>query len=222
MKKWSLAFVLLLSACQSPDEVTQNPEEPRPTETEEQPSQSNEPSTPVQEETVVDLHDYFLPNQSVAKFEGMGNEYATYTLTTQHLYEDYVGTYEDNGGTVMQRIYRIEDERIVKILEEAEAYDADFPALSELEGLPEMETYLSLPIEEGTEFNGWTITATNQTIDTPLQTFNHVFVLSQQGADQSVVERYFAEGFGEIKRVFRMPVSEGEKYEVTSTISAID
>lgn len=220
MKKWSLLIVLLLSACQTPNEETQQPTEPSPTETEQQPAEPNEPSA--EEEVAVDLHNYFLPNQSVAQFEGMGNEYASYTLTTQHLYEDYVGTFEDNGGTVMQRIYRIEDDRIVKILEEAEAYDADFPALSELESLPEIETYLSLPIEEGTEFNGWTITAIDQTIDTPLQTFDHVFVLSQEGSDQSVVERYFAEGFGEVKRVFRMPGGEGEEYEVTSTIATVD
>ncbi|MFC4354684.1 hypothetical protein ACFO0S_06255 [Chryseomicrobium palamuruense] len=222
MKKWSLLIVLLLSACQLETEETRQPVEPSTPVTEEQQPDTNEPSTPAEEETVVDLHDYFLPNQSSAQFEGMGNEYATFTLKTQHLYEDYVGTYEDNGGTVMQRIYRIEDERIVMILEEAEAYDADFPPLSELEALPEIETYLSLPIEEGTEFNGWTITAIDQTIDTPLQTFDHVFVLSQEGADQSVVERYFAEGFGEIKRVFRMPGGEGEEYEVTSTIASLE
>lgn len=221
MRKWSLLLILFLTACQPDTEETTEPVEPTTPDTEEQEPDVNEPVT-AEEEKDVDLHDFFLPNQSVAHFEGMGNEYASYKLTTQHLYEDYVGTYEDNGGTVMQRIYRIEEDRVVKILEEAEAYDADFPSLNELDALPEIETYLSLPIEEGSEFNGWTITAINQSIETPLQTFDHVFVLSQEGADQSVVERYFAEGYGEIKRVFKMPGGEGEEFEVTSTIAQIE
>ena len=61
MKKWSLLIVLLLSACQTPNEETQQPTEPSPTETEQQPAEPNEPSA--EEEVAVDLHNYFLPNQ---------------------------------------------------------------------------------------------------------------------------------------------------------------
>lgn len=227
MKRWSIVLVALLAACSPSGQNAVDPEPSTEVEEEntEQPTENEEEQNQEEQEeeqtTAINLHEFFMPNQSEALFEGYGNEYATYTLTTQHLYENYVGTFEDNGGTVMQRIYRIEDERIVKIYEQAEAYDADFPALSELEALPEMETYLALPFEEGNEFNGWTIVAVGQTVETPFQTFEDVIVLTQEGADQSIVEKYFVKGYGEVKRVFKMSEEENEEFEVTSTLAEV-
>lgn len=221
MKKWSILLIALLAACSPGEQSNDGSEAVQPAPEEPEVTDNEEPTEePV--EKPIELHKFFMPNQTTAKFLGDGNEYATYTLTTQHLYEDYIGTFEDNGGTVMQRIYRIEEDRIVKILEEAEAYDADFPALNELELLPEIETYLSIPIEEGTEFNGWTIIAVDQTLETPYEVFENVFILSQEGADQSITERYFVEGYGEVKRVFRMPNGEEADFEVTSTLTEVN
>ncbi|PJK17672.1 hypothetical protein CQS04_02000 [Chryseomicrobium excrementi] len=218
MKKLLLLLVMLLAACSQQAADDPSPQ-PQPTPTEEQPSTEEPAETP---ETEIDLHDYFMPNQSIASFLGDGNEYATYTLSTQHLYENYIGTLEDNGGTVMQRIYRVEENRIVKIFEQAEAYDADFPALSELESMPELEIYLSLPFEVGHEFNGWTITDTNASLETPYQNFSDVLVMEQEGSDGSILQKYFAQGFGEVKRVFKMPGGEGEQFEVTSTLESVE
>lgn len=210
----SLFAVALLVGCTDQSSTTPQPNDPPSTET--------EPEIEEPQEMGPDLHTYFMPNQSIARFEGMGNEYATYTLETQYLYDDYIGTLEDNGGTVVQRIYRVEENRIVKIFEEAEAYEADFPPFNELESMPELETYLSLPLEEGTAFGGWTIEQVDGTLETPFQTFTDVIMLSQEGEDQSVIEKYFVEGFGEVKRVFRMPGGEGEEFEVISTLQSVD
>lgn len=210
----SLFAIALLVGCTDQSSTTPQPNDPPSTET--------EPEIEEPQEMGPDLHTYFMPNQSIARFEGMGNEYATYTLETQYLYDDYIGTLEDNGGTVVQRIYRVEENRIVKIFEEAEAYEADFPPFNELESMPELETYLSLPLEEGTTFGGWTIEQVDGTLETPFQTFTDVIMLSQEGEDQSVIEKYFVEGFGEVKRVFRMPGGEGEEFEVTSTLQSVD
>lgn len=210
----SLFAVALLVGCTDQSSTTPQPNDPPSTET--------EPEIEEPQEMGPDLHAYFMPNQSIARFEGMGNEYATYTLETQYLYDDYIGTLEDNSGTVVQRIYRVEENRIVKIFEEAEAYEADFPPFNELESMPELETYLSLPLEEGTTFGGWTIEQVDGTLETPFQTFTDVIMLSQEGEDQSVIEKYFVEGFGEVKRVFRMPGGEGEEFEVTSTLQSVD
>ena len=210
----SLFAVALLVGCTDQSSTTPQPNDPPSTET--------EPEIEEPQEMGPDLHTYFMPNQSIARFEGMGNEYATYTLKTQYLYDDYIGTLEDNSGTVVQRIYRVEENRIVKIFEEAEAYEADFPPFNELESMPELETYLSLPLEEGTTFGGWTIEQVDGTLETPFQTFTDVIMLSQKGEDQSVIEKYFVEGFGEVKRVFRMPGGEGEEFEVTSTLQSVD
>lgn len=212
----SLFAVALLVGCTDQSSTTPQPNDPSSTETE------TEPEIVEPQEMGPDLHTYFMPNQSIARFEGMGNEYATYTLETQYLYDDYIGTLEDNGGTVVQRIYRVEENRIVKIFEEVEAYEADFPPFNELESMPELETYLSLPLEEGTAFGGWTIEQVDGTLETPFQTFTDVIMLSQEGEDQSVIEKYFVEGFGEVKRVFRMPGGEGEEFEVISTLQSVD
>lgn len=212
----SLFAVALLVGCTDQSSTTPQPNDPPSTETE------TEPEIEEPQEMGPDLHTYFMPNQSIARFEGMGNEYATYTLETQYLYDDYIGTLEDNSGTVVQRIYRVEENRIVKIFEEAEAYEADFPPFNELESMPELETYLSLPLEEGTAFGGWTIEQVDGTLETPFQTFTDVIMLSQEGEDQSVIEKYFVEGFGEVKRVFRMPGGEGEEFEVISTLQSVD
>ncbi|MBM7705631.1 hypothetical protein JOD03_000514 [Chryseomicrobium aureum] len=212
----SLFAVALLVGCTDQSSTTPQPNDPPSTETE------TEPEIEEPQEMGPDLHTYFMPNQSIARFEGMGNEYATYTLETQYLYDDYIGTLEDNGGTVVQRIYRVEENRIVKIFEEVEAYEADFPPFNELESMPELETYLSLPLEEGTAFGGWTIEQVDGTLETPFQTFTDVIMLSQEGEDQSVIEKYFVEGFGEVKRVFRMPGGEGEEFEVISTLQSVD
>lgn len=212
----SLFAVALLVGCTDQSSTTPQPNDPPSTETE------TEPEIEEPQEMGPDLHTYFMPNQSIARFEGMGNEYATYTLETQYLYDDYIGTLEDNGGTVVQRIYRVEENRIVKIFEEVEAYEADFPPFNELESMPELETYLSLPLEEGTAFGGWTIEQVDGTLETPFQTFTDVIMLSQEGENQSVIEKYFVEGFGEVKRVFRMPGGEGEEFEVISTLQSVD
>ena len=193
------------------DTVKEPIEEETPTSTVEKPE-------PIPTET--NLNQFFLTDGSSAQFLGDGNEYASYSLKTQWMNENYVATYEDNGGTVMQRIYRISTDKISLLAENGEAYEAQMPSIEELDAMPEIGVYLSTPLEVGTEFNDWIITSTSETVETPLQMFTDVIVIEKKEEQGNVNRKYFAKEFGEIKREFIMYEGEQETI-ISSTIEKV-
>lgn len=182
-------------------------------------SSSEEVATPT--ESPLSLSYFFMPDNSVAHFRGEGNEYASYSLTTLYPHENYVTTYEDNDGTVMQRIYHIQDDKISIIAENGEAYEPTTHSLAELQAMQEIEVYFASPIEVGATFNRWKITSTTETLKTDLQTFDDVIVIEKTNEDHSITRKYFAKNFGEIKREFIMQEGD-EQFIVTSVLESID
>ncbi|SDN08067.1 hypothetical protein SAMN05518871_103233 [Psychrobacillus sp. OK028] len=182
--------------------------------------------TPITEPDVVteestDLMQYFLNDNSTAKFRGEGNEYAAFTLKTYHLFDNYVATYEDNGGTVMRRYYKISPTEITLIDEQGEAYEVANPTLQELQAMETISVYLKTPLEVGTEFDGWKITSSTTTVETDLQTFANVLVLEKIDDQGNLMRKYFAKGFGEIKREY-MSTNEEEPFTISSIIEKIE
>ncbi|WP_313890776.1 hypothetical protein [Psychrobacillus sp.] len=167
-----------------------------------------------------DLRQFFMADQASANFIGEGNEYASYTLKTVHLSDNYVVTYENNGGTVLQRIYKITDEKVSILAENEEAYDEKTPTLEELNTMQEKKIYLVAPLTVGSEFGGWKVTSTTETIKTNVQTFTDVIVIEKIDEQNTIVRKYFAKDFGEIKREFIMNI-EGEETIISSTIDQI-
>lgn len=210
MKKLILILsILILAACAR--------EETNPPPIKEEPSEVQKEEEP---KNTVDLSTYFMKDGTTAEFKGEGNEYAHYMSRTQRLYDRYVSVYEDNGGTVMLRTFRIDDDKIVVIQEEGESYETVTPAENELDEMEPMYTYLQLPLNKGATFNGWAVIDEKATLDTPLQEFTDVLVIEKKGEDGSTIRKYFAEGYGEIKREFIM--NEGDQeFAVTSTIEKI-
>lgn len=200
-----LISTLLLVACGT--------EKPVETETTTK-SPSEEVVTP--SEQSISLSHFFMPDNSVAQFKGEGNEYASYSLRTHYPYENYVITYEDNGGTVAQRIYNIQDNKISLIAQNGEVYEPTTPSLQELQAMQEIEVYLATPFEVGAEFSEWKITSTTDTLETALQTFDHVIVMEKTNEDGSIMRKYFTENFGEIKREFIM--QEGDDQSIVSSV----
>lgn len=175
--------------------------------------------TPATEQ--VALADFFLKDGAVASFRGEGNEFATYTAKTERLFNRYVNVYEDNGGTVVLRTFRIDEDKIVVIQEKGEAYEMETFTEEQLTVMTPLYTYLQLPLKVGTTFDNWTITDTNATVETPLQTFKEVIIIEGKGEGESITRRYFAKGFGEIKREFVM-VDGDQEFRVTSTIEKVE
>jgi hypothetical protein len=210
--------ILFLFACGADPSNDNDPVEPTAGETPTSTVEKPEPEPVVPTET--NLNQFFLTDGSSAQFLGDGNEYASYSLKTQWMNENYVATYEDNGGTVMQRIYRISTDKISLLAENGEAYDAQMPSVEELEAKPEIGIYLSTPLEVGTEFNDWIITSTSETVETSLQMFTDVIVIEKKEEQGNLNRKYFAKEFGEIKREFIMHEGEQEII-ISSTIEKV-
>ncbi|TQR20669.1 hypothetical protein [Psychrobacillus vulpis] len=204
--------ILFLFACEQNQTNSTKPE--TAPEDEQTPIAVKEQSTPD-----ITRSTFFMGDKSSAQFKGEGNEYASYTLKTDYLYDHYVSTYEDNGGTVMQRIYRISNDKITIVLEVAEAYETNNPTLEELDAMPDLKIYLAGPFDVGTKFDGWKIISTSDTLATATQNFQDVIVI-EKIEKESKIRKYFAKDFGEIKREFIMNTN-GEENIISSTFEKI-
>jgi len=165
---------------------------------------------------------YFMPDGSTASFLGEGNEYASFTLRTDYLEDDHVAVYEDNGGTVMLKVYRLGEDAIELVLEQGEFYEDYAATAEELEALEPIRTYLSFPLETGTAIGQRTVVETDAVVETPFQDFEQVTVLESEETEGSVAKTYFAEGYGEIKREFRMQEEGQDEFVVTSVLEELE
>jgi hypothetical protein len=166
------------------------------------------------------LSSFFLENGSIAKYLGKGNEFASYTAMTQWHDDKHVSIYEDNGGTIVLRTYRIDDDSIELIQEQGEFYGTYQPTSQELKSLPEISTLLDLPLTKGNTFDAWTIIEINQKLATPYKVFDDVMVLEMTSQGGAIIQKFFAEGFGEVKREFIMKDGKNE-FIVSSTLESI-
>jgi len=215
-----LSVLLLLVAC-----GTESSEEPNsPDEDGKLTEEGSENGEKPEEQPAanVDPHDFFMPDASIATFLGEGNEYASFTLRTVYMDDQHIATYEDNGGTVILKVYRVGENEVELVKEQAEFYE-DFVASSdELEALQPIRTYLTLPLEVGTVIEDWTVTETATTVKTAFQNFENVSVLESEETENTINKTYFAEGYGEVKREFRMQEEGQQEFVVTSVLESID
>lgn len=169
----------------------------------------------------VDAYAYFMADGTTAHFKGEGNEFATLTIRTNYLEENHVALYEDNGGTRVLRVYRLSEERIELVKEEAEFYDDYNPTLEELQALEPISTYLEFPLKKGDIIDGRTIVDTQATVQTPYKTFKRAVVFESESEGGGLNRSYFVEGFGEVKREFILEEGE-DTFTVTSSLEKIE
>ncbi|MFC4712785.1 hypothetical protein [Planococcus dechangensis] len=236
MKYWvgagGLALILTVAGCGTQDVATeQEPEEvaveEETTEAVDQPEAETETEDSKggdshdDEGTAVDPYDYFLEDGSTARFEGYGNEFAEFTLRTDYMEANHVATYEDNGGTVGLKVFRLHDDRIELVKQEGEFYEDFEASFEELQALEVISTYLEFPIEQDQEIGDATVVETGASLETPYRNFEDVFVLEQE-EEGSINRNYFVEGFGEVKREFRANPDDPEEFWITSTLASIE
>ncbi len=223
---WILSFLFFLSACGYNTETNSNDgsnlnENRNDEERTNEDNDENEQPDINSDEDSIDLSNFFMKDKMVAKYLGEGNEYATYTARTQWHNDHTVSIFEDNGGTILLRTYRITEKAIELINEQGEFYGEFNPTNDELDAMPAISTFLQFPIEKNKEFDGWTIIDVGLTLETPLQEFKDVIQIQKIDVTGSIQNRYIVENFGEIKREFIMD-EEDIQFSVTSTIESIE
>ena len=228
-----LSSLFFLNACND-EEKDVDETAPTSENIEEQPPKENDAAEPTnsnseeeshsEEPTDVEFNRYFKPADSTAYFIGDGNEYASYTEKTKWLSEDYIATIIDNGGAVIMKVYRIEDDQIVLIADELVETVPEqlvYPTLESLRELPALEIFLAGPLKVGTSFDQrWTIVETDFTLVTPYQTFKNVIVLEETG-EGFTNKKYLAENYGVIKTESIMSAELTEEVTVTSILEEI-
>lgn len=226
MKKKSLflpilLIVLIASGCTNKTTSLNNSGNSGETTNPNKQKENNEESNENLDQNNQSLLDYFLPAGSNAHFKGEGNEFAELDIDFAHPYEDYVILHENNGGSLIRHIYRIEKDQILTMEQKAVDLNEDFPSLEEIEAMESIGVYLKKPFEVGTTFDEWEIVETDVTVETPYETFDHAFVLEEKG-DDFINRKYFVEGFGEVKREAIMEtVDADEDFIVTSTLESV-
>lgn len=206
-----LPFFLLLASCtQSAENPITQEEAFSSTEVEQQYGKAFENASKLQLFLYEDL--------SKVTFEGEGNEYASYTIHTTWLNDQYVRYEQDNGGIVLAKYYRVNADGIYLIDQIPDELKPK--TVGELENLPVLSTELMAPITVGTSFDGWTITATEESYSTPYDTFEKVVVLEKQ--TNTIVERqYYVAGVGAIAYEFETTDANGEVSIITSKLASI-
>ncbi|KXH81766.1 hypothetical protein [Sporosarcina sp. HYO08] len=167
----------------------------------------------------ISMLDFFLPDGTKAHFKGEGNEFASLDIDVAHPYENYIIVHENNGGALVQRVYKIQDHQIYLLDTQAVDMEQDFPSLADLDAMTPAELYIDAPLTKGKNFGNWTVVDTNVSVETPYKTFDDATVIEMKEKD-SVNRKYFVPGFGEVKRETIMDLEEGE-VAVTSMLETI-
>lgn len=182
--------------------------------------QGTNEGTPHQNEaTALPMRDFFLEDGSKAHYKGEGNEFAGFTIEVAQPYEDYFVIYENNGGVFLRQIYKVNGDTIETLESTTVNYKDDFPSLEEIEAMKPIRIYLQQPFKEGTTFDDWRITKTDETVETPFRTFENAFIIEQRGTDV-INRKYFVQGFGEVKRE-AIQTTDGKEFTVTSTLESV-
>ncbi len=164
------------------------------------------------------VSDYF-PIQDNVKYvyEGMGNEFAGFTVTVDYSSVNKVQQRVDNGGTVIARVYEITDEELTRIFSMGEVYYR-VNMLSQRDDAKEI--MLMAPLVKGTTWTledgrQRTITGISTEVRTSLGTYPTIEVITE-GSNGTTVD-YYAKDIGLVKTIFR---SGG--VEVSSTLRTIE
>ena len=169
-------------------------------------------------ENAAQLQLFLYEDASTVTFEGVGNEYASYTIKSDWLSDHYVRYEQDNGGVVLAKYYRIDADGIYLVDQVPD--EANVKTVAELEKSPVLSTEFMAPITVGTTFDGWTITATDARYTTPYDAFDKVVVLEKQ-TDTIVERQYYVAGVGAVAYEFETTDEYGELSMISSKLSLI-
>lgn len=226
MNKWIVlvALTVLLAACSGKDKVGVENEGisgGNGAVNEEKPENDTNIEPEKNKVEAGNLSDFFMEDGAVAQFTGDGIEFSSYRTRTEWLDDTHVNVYEDNGGIEMIKSYRLDEDKIVVLQERPSEKEGDKVALEDLANKELEKTYLSFPLEVGTEIDVWKVISVDDVVETPLQKFTDVLVLEEKFDDDSYNRSYFARGYGEIMREYHSEEDDAP-FKVTSILESVE
>ena len=177
----------------------------------------NETTTAKETEPNLGVEDYypFVENNSYL-FEGVGNEYASYSVFVDYIEGNRIQTRTNNGGTETVRVIEYKDGQLIELLSREETYFRE----NFLNSTPEPElVLLKEPLTVG---NSWTlsdgrkryISQVDMEIMTPASDYVAIEVTTE-GDDYTTYD-YYVKNLGLVQTLF---TSNG--MEVSSTLKEI-
>ena len=171
----------------------------------------------LQEPSTNPLNKFFKEDGDIAYFQGVYNEYATFTETTTWLNEDYVQITVDNGGMEVRKFYKITQEAIYLVYEDNPEIDGVIAlTVEQLQKMEPISTLLVANYKEKTEINDQLHITYPAQLNTPLQHFENVIQITEEN-DYGKVDYYYAENFGLIGQI-----STTDGYQVFSLLASIN
>lgn len=146
-----------------------------------------------------EIKQYLPPHGTEAGFLG-GFENGGSTTQTFWLGDHYVQQVISNDGGSVERIYRLNGNKIEIVYEEMldNVTDRLHWSSNELNKLPKGELFLEAPLEVGDEYGDGTVLSTSGRVTTTYGDFTNVLIF-EKIKDDYRTRRYFAPGFGEVK-----------------------
>ncbi len=174
--------------------------------------------TNIQENNSLSLKRYFMPSGTTAYFKGTGNEYASYKETTTWLGEDYVQTIIENGGAIVEKIYRITTSEVQLVLQQEVAEQpTSVYTEQELHALESIAVMLTLPFEEGKKMGNRQMVILPTEIDTAYGHFTDVMVV-EEVLDNGKTRYFYAPDYGVVRTEFYY----NNELAVTSELASIN
>lgn len=163
------------------------------------------------------IKDYFpIKENTKYVYEGIGNEYSSYSVYTDYTSENKVQQRVNNGGTEVAKVMELKDGKITRLLSRGEAYYRE----NLLNVKDDEEILLMEPLVKDTSWNlkdskVRTITDTSKEVTTPSGNYKTIEVVTE--GDNYKTMDYYAKDVGLVKTVF----VSGEA-EVISALSKIE
>jgi len=175
------------------------------------PTSTNSPSTPSVPETpeTVSVKDYFPFEGDVEYiFEGMGNEYATFTRTVDYIDGNRIQIRDNNGGTEIVKVIEATEDEVRLVYSRAETYFRE-SFLKKDSGKPEI--LLKAPITKGTTWTmpdgrKSTITGIDVVVKVPYGEYKAVEVTIDGATGDTI--NYYSKGAGLVKTVYNPGTDE--------------
>jgi len=169
----------------------------------------------------LNLKAYFPMHQGMEySYAGEGNEFAPFTRRIMFARDNYLQLTDDNGGTVIVKVYKYNDNEITEVFSEGEFY-GDENIIPDVQDNEEKgEIILKAPLEVG---NSWSsndqereIVAVDQEVKVPAGTFYQVIKIkiTYQDSNNTGYE-YYGPNIGLIRSEY-----VGEGFEIISELES--